>query len=294
MHCQDLGALDGPLLLFGGPYSNLQATQALRIEADRLGIPPSRVICTGDVVAYCGDPVATVDEIRDWGCHVVLGNCEESLGRDGEDCGCGFAPGSACDLLSVKWFAHAQASLSAEQKSWMAALPHPLRCTLNGLRIAVVHGHPDDLSGWVFASTEADHKAMALDDLDADVVIAGHSGLPFTTPLPDGRLWHNPGVIGMPANDGTPRVWYSILEPTANGLTLDHRALPYDHAAAQAAMAAAGLPDGYRKALGDGLWPSLDVLSPTEAAMAGQALSFAPIDWARPQKAPHSLQVTCS
>lgn len=294
MLSQDLGALDGSLLLFGGPYSNLQATRALRAEAKRLGIPPSRVICTGDVVAYCGDPVATVDEILDWGCHVVLGNCEESLGRDGEDCGCGFAPGSACDLLSVKWFAHAQASLSAEQKSWMAALPHPLRFTLNGLRVAAVHGHPDDLSGWVFASTEADRKAMAMDDLDADAVIAGHSGLPFTTTLSDGRLWHNPGVIGMPANDGTPRVWYSILTPTATGLTLDHRPLSYDHAAAQAAMTAAGLPDGYRKALGVGLWPSLDALSPAEAAMTGQALSFAPIDWVRPPKASQPLQVTCS
>ena len=47
---------DGPVLCFGGPYSNLQATQALFAEARRLGVPPGRIVCTGDVLAYCADP----------------------------------------------------------------------------------------------------------------------------------------------------------------------------------------------------------------------------------------------
>ena len=54
--CLDLGNLDAPVLLFGGPYSNLRATQAMRAEADRLGIPADHVICTGDVVAYAAAP----------------------------------------------------------------------------------------------------------------------------------------------------------------------------------------------------------------------------------------------
>ena len=35
----DLGTLEGSLLFFGGPCSNLQATQAIRAEAARLDIP---------------------------------------------------------------------------------------------------------------------------------------------------------------------------------------------------------------------------------------------------------------
>lgn len=53
---RDLGDLDGPVLVFGGPYSNLQATRALIARADQLGVPSQNLICTGDVVAYCGDP----------------------------------------------------------------------------------------------------------------------------------------------------------------------------------------------------------------------------------------------
>ncbi|MGC8470117.1 MAG: hypothetical protein ACP5NI_09465, partial [Acetobacteraceae bacterium] len=47
---------DGPVLVFGGCASNLQATEALFAEARRLGVPPARMICTGDIVAYGADP----------------------------------------------------------------------------------------------------------------------------------------------------------------------------------------------------------------------------------------------
>ena len=50
---QDATRVEGDLLFFGGPYSNLEATEALLAEAVRLGIPPERIICTGDLAAYC-------------------------------------------------------------------------------------------------------------------------------------------------------------------------------------------------------------------------------------------------
>jgi len=50
----------GPVMVLGGPYSNLEATRAALAEAARLKIPRERIICTGDVVAYGADPAATV------------------------------------------------------------------------------------------------------------------------------------------------------------------------------------------------------------------------------------------
>ncbi len=42
---RDLGLLEGPLLIFGGPYGNLPATTALRTLAEQRGIPPEHIIC---------------------------------------------------------------------------------------------------------------------------------------------------------------------------------------------------------------------------------------------------------
>src|ERR1700741_4903839 len=114
---------DGPALVFGGPYSNLQATAAMLDAAARPGIPPSRVICTGDLVAYCGDPAATIELVRRAGIHVVMGNCDEQLARSARDCGCGFPPGSACERASAAWFAHADRCIGREARAYLAALP---------------------------------------------------------------------------------------------------------------------------------------------------------------------------
>src|SRR5258708_37318059 len=84
--------VEAPILIFGGPYSNLQATQAVLTEASRRNIPRHRVVCTGDVVAYGADPKACVDLVGNAGIGVVMGNCEKQLAADADDCGCGFAP----------------------------------------------------------------------------------------------------------------------------------------------------------------------------------------------------------
>jgi hypothetical protein len=115
----DLGS--APVLALGGPYSNLQA---LRARAAALGVSPSRVICTGDVVAYCAEPEETIAAIRDWGCHVVAGNCEQQLALGADDCGCGFVQGSACDSLSKGWYAFAAARISSANRASMAQLPN--------------------------------------------------------------------------------------------------------------------------------------------------------------------------
>ena len=203
---------DAPVIVFGGPYGNLEATRALLEEAERLGIPGERMICTGDVVAYCADPAGTVDLVRRSGAHVVMGNCEESLAARGGDCGCGFVPGSTCEKLAAAWFAHADRTLDGDARAWMASLPRRIDLAFRGRRFAVVHGGVSLINRFLFASTAAAVKAAELETSGADGIIGGHCGLPFTQTI-GGKLWHNAGAIGMPANDGTPRMWFSLLIP---------------------------------------------------------------------------------
>jgi hypothetical protein len=269
-----------PVLVFGGCYSNVQATQALLAEARRLGVPPSRMICTGDVIAYGANPRETLALIREAGIATVMGNCEESLAADAGDCGCGFTPGSACDRLSAAWFTYATSQVDPSDRLWMAGLPQRIDLVLAGHRLAVVHGAPSRINRFVFASMPEPDIAAELGLTGAEGVIGGHCGVPFTRHIGSG-LWHNTGAIGMPANDGTPRGWFSLLTPRGDGIEIQHLPLDYDHGAAARAMRAAGLPTDYADTMETGIWPSFDVLPPPEQARTGQALALASGVWNR-------------
>ena len=269
---------DGPVLVFGGPCSNLQAAEALFAAAARLGIPPARIICTGDVVAYGADAVGCVSLLRNAGIAVVAGNCEERLGSYSSDCGCGFAPQSACDRLAAAWFAHADAVLGADERAWMRGLPSNFMLHIAGRRLLVAHAGVERSNQFLWASDgpELDRQISCV---DVDGIIAGHCGLPFTR-ISSAGLWHNPGVVGMPANDGTARGWFSVLTPTPSGLEIRHHALAYDSRGAALAMRSAGLPEPYASALQDGLWPSCDVLPLQELARRGQLYEEGALLWA--------------
>jgi len=263
------------LLIFGGPYSNLAATRAMRAEAANLGIPRERVFCNGDLVAYCAEPQQTIDEIRDWGIPVVMGNCEESLAASAPDCGCGFETGSTCALLSDHWYAFARHRVSDDSRRWMRRLPGSIRFSFNGRQILLVHGSPSAINRFVFASTSTAEKTAEFAATDADIIVGGHSGLPFGERIGD-SYWLNTGVIGMPANDGTRDGWYLLLTVQGSALRASWRRLGYDWRQSYQSMIAAGLDNGYAQALRTGLWPSMDVLPAAEKTQRGERLS--PID----------------
>lgn len=268
----DLGALDGPLLLFGGPYGNLEATQAIRTESERRKIPPDRIICTGDLTAYCASPVESVELIRDWGIHLVMGNCEESLADNSSDCGCGFEQDSVCALSSSEWFDYTNKRITQAQRDWMGELPRALRFTLGPHSFQVVHGAPSLINRFIFPSTDRDLKQSELRLADADVIIGGHCGLPFGEQIGQ-QFWINTGVIGLPANDGTPDGWYLLLDRVDQRLCATWHRLAYDYHKASRVMREAGLNSGYNQALSSGLWPSLDTLPEQEKSRQGVPLN---------------------
>ena len=268
------------MVSFGGVYGNADALRALLKECS--GIAPESFVCTGDLAGYCaeGAEVCRMMQTELAGSVIVRGNCERTIAADDDDCGCGFTTGSACDRLSVAWHAHAKSSISADDKQWMGGLPAQLTIEFGGRKIAVMHADAQTDNNFIFASTCESQKRAALAESEADAVIAGHSGIPFTQDI-GGRIWHNSGALGMPANDGTSRVWYAVWTETADGIRIEHRSLQYDVCAAQAAMEAAALPPEYRQTLQTGIWPSDDILPPEEKACQGRSISLSPRLWAQ-------------
>ncbi|MCL6415935.1 metallophosphoesterase [Aestuariirhabdus sp. Z084] len=262
----------GPLLVFGGPYSNLEATRAIRRAAEGLSLPPENCICTGDLIAYCARPNETLAEIRSWGCTSIMGNCEESLVEQAADCGCGFEEGSACAALSVDWYRYASGRVSQQDLRWMAQLPGQLNFQWNGFSVSVVHGAPSRINRFLFASSALEDKQQELQTTSANLLIAGHCGIPFGETLAPGNYWLNSGAIGMPANDGTADGWYLLLEPLAERVRASWHRLRYNAVAEQRTMIQQGLDNDYATALTTGLWPSMDVLPEAERQQRGTPL----------------------
>merc|ERR1712232_1404166 len=89
-------------------------------------------------------------------------------------------------------------------------------------------------------------------------------------------LWHNSGALGMPANDGTPRVWFSVISPREGGIEVTVHGLDYEHIKASRAVFESNfLNRGYGDALKSGVWPSLDILPAEEFMATGHPLDAA-------------------
>ncbi len=268
---------DGPVLIFDGPYSNLQATEALFREAEKLCIPSGNMICAGDTVAYCGSPQETADLLRGSGVMVIQGNCEASVGEDLADCGCGYDENSVCDLLSKQWHGFARSSLDSETKAWMRKLPTRATLEIGTRRLTIVHGAVTALSAF-YSSHPSSEKKREIEAAQADGVIAGHSAMPFVQLIED-KLWLNPGALGMPANDGTPRTWYAVILERDGGLEIEARALHYDHDLATQVMRKSGLDNAYADALESGLWPGMDGLPEAERKRRNVPLEETSVFW---------------
>jgi len=286
---QDIGIIHGPVLCFGGAYSNVQALQAmLALARDELQIPTWRMIHTGDVVAYCAQPLQTVELLRASGAYCLMGNCEESVGLGRLDCGCGFPEDSKCNAYSANWYAHVMRELDGHTHlcEWMGSLPRRIEFTLGGRRFAVVHGSPRNISEFLWSSTPDSVLEECLKSLPntIDGVVSGHSGIPFMRVIPASgrsRLWLNAGVVGMPANDGTSRGWFAVVTPVAGGrVEVSIKALHYEaKVSADAIYAEERLVRGYADSLLSGVWPSHDVLPVEEQMATGVPLSEQKLLW---------------
>ncbi|WP_026450371.1 metallophosphoesterase family protein [Aequorivita capsosiphonis] len=256
------------VLLFGGVYSNLQALEELKRIAEAENISPENCICTGDIVGYCAQPEETVQLFKLWGAKSIAGNVELQLRDGAENCGCDFKAGSRCDGFSQLWYPYAQSKLSKSSLEFIKTLSESLHFEYTGKRVTVVHGSYSNVSEFIFKSTPWETKLKNFKETKSDVIIAGHCGLPFHH-MEENKMWLNPGVIGMPANDGTPQVWYMVLNDEKEKLSFTHRRLDYNFTLTSKLMQNALLPQEYAKTILTGIWDNTEILPSLESGWQG-------------------------
>ncbi len=112
------------------------------------------------------------------------------------------------------------------------------------MRLALVHGSPRKINEYLFVERPDASLERLLDLAEADVLVCGHTHLPYHRVLPSGRHVVNDGSVGKP-KDGDPRACYAILDISPGHFWVQHHRVEYDIARAATAVRRNGLPEAF-------------------------------------------------
>ena len=178
-------------------HGNLEALQAINEPWDELWV-------LGDLVNYGPNPSEVVDFVRRNATVVVRGNHDHAIGY-GVDPQCSAPFRSMAQAMQV----YTESILSDEQKAFLRELPLTADRTVEGRRFFLCHAVPSDPL-YRYCPPESPAWAMEAGRVDADVIMVGHTHLPFQATL-GGRQVVNPGSVGQPKH-GFPQACYAAWE----------------------------------------------------------------------------------
>lgn len=261
--------------IFGGVYSNHLALRAAIDDARARGA--QAMYCLGDIGAFGPNPDKTFPLLLDAGVRVMQGNYDHSIGNDLPDCQCGYTDPADNHYARLS-YQYTYRKTSGRWRPWLKGLPTQLRFeisagsdphpdTRKALRVLCCHGSPRKTNEFLWESTTPTHLLERFcDDFAADVIVATHTGLPWTRRLSNGRLFVNCGVLGRPANDGTTSVSYAMLDARRlPGDAAQHVRVEYDHERLAAEMRDEHLPEPFVETILTGWWTTcLEILPARE------------------------------
>ena len=186
------------LLIVSDIHANLEALQAVLAE------PHDELWVLGDLVNYGPRPSEVVDLVRLHASLVVQGNHDHAIGN-GADPRCSNAFREMARVMQER----TEPLLNAEQRAFLRSLPRTAVRTIDGSRFFLCHATPTEP---LFQYCPADPAQWAPESggLQADIVLAGHTHLPFAMNLEKLRIV-NPGSVGQPKH-GAPKACYAVWE----------------------------------------------------------------------------------
>jgi predicted phosphodiesterase len=198
-------------------HGNLPALEAVLAEVDSEGV--QRIVVGGDVLwgpfqSECLDALRRRDAV------FVSGNCERDVLTAPEE--------------SSAW---CRDQLTAGELDFVAGWPATVELELDGLgSVVFCHATPrSDTENLTRSTPEADVR-KALADVDAHVVVGGHTHVQYVRQLSGGPTLVNAGSVGLPYQ-GEHGAFWALLGPEV-GL----RRTPYAMDAALESLASSGFP----------------------------------------------------
>jgi len=224
------------IAIFSDIHGNRHALGAVLADIDSEA--PDRVYCLGDLVGYGAFPNEVIERIRDRAIPTIMGNYDDGVGFDKDECGCAYTDPEMKRLgnVSLIWTREA---VTPENKEFLRSLLPNIRFNVEGKEILLVHGSPRKINEYVYEDRLAASLEHIAKSAEADVLVFGHTHLPYSKKVA-GVLLVNDGSVGKP-KDGDARACYVILD-VGDEVKVEFRRVPYDVSAAAAAVRASGLP----------------------------------------------------
>ena len=221
------------IALFSDIHGNLQALES--VLADMGAQKPDAVYCLGDLVGYGANPNEVTERLRREGYPTVMGNYDDGVGFDRDECGCAYREEAERERgqRSLEW---TKARVTLENKKFLRSLAHEIRFEVEGRRILLVHGSPRKINEYLFEDRPLSSFQRLAATSNADAIVFGHTHKPYVKDV-DGVTFVNIGSVGKP-KDGDWRACYALLDDGKAAF----RRVEYDVKAAAAAIRATELP----------------------------------------------------
>ncbi len=227
-------------------HANLHALEAVWRDLEAQN--PARVYCLGDLVGYGAFPNEVVEFVRERRIPTVLGNYDEGVGFDMDDCGCVYKDALE-DRLGKESLLWSRQVTTEENKAFLRTLPLQLRLENGRPHLLLVHGSPRKLNEYLYEDRPLATFQRIAKLAGSDLIFFGHTHLPYQKKV-NGTRFVNTGSVGKP-KDGDPRAGY-VIAHLGLRTRITFRRVPYEVAAAADAVRSSGLPDTFADLLESG------------------------------------------
>ena len=161
------------LAVISDVHADLHALRDALVQIERLGV--ERILCCGDLLDYGRFPEETLALLRERGIEAIRGNHDRWALTYGTD-----MTGRAVSAGSV---------------AFLGTLPTYWRKLIDGVRVLMTHARPESDMKGIAPDAPTRELLEFLREAGADVLLVGHTHIPFARRLPGGRLICNPGAL---------------------------------------------------------------------------------------------------
>lgn len=236
------------IAIFGDIHGNLGALTAVYQEIEARNIDLR--FCLGDLVGYGVQPNEVIDFIQQHNVPTIMGNYDQGVGISSNDCGCAYRTPEA-QALGERSIAWSNAHVTDAHKRYLRNLPMTMQITIGKSNVLLVHGSPRKINEYLYEDRPESSVQRLFDSTGADIIICGHTHLPYDRTLTSGKRLINAGSVGKP-KDNDNRAGFLLLTEDDGEIKAEMVRVAYDVETAVSLIHATDMPNEFAQMLIDG------------------------------------------